>query len=144
MDQTNLLILQFLNEDLEKTEAWTFHYVIEEALGLSAEVVDSSLAYLKREKMINQCLCGCQGIMIAPKGLDMLPKPEKKEKMLVWKTQDGKVVRITHMSDDHLRNAIIWLLTGSLLDDVYEGIPITQWVKEMSAELHSRMDKNGD
>lgn len=144
MDQTNLLILQFLNEDLEKTEAWTFHYVIEEALGLSAEVVDSSLAYLKREKMINQCLCGCQGIMIAPKGLDMLPKPEKKEKMLVWKTQDGKVVRITHMSDDHLRNAIIWLLTGSLLDDVYEDIPITKWVKEMSAELHSRMDKNGD
>ena len=64
----------------------------------------------------------------------------EKNKILAWKTQEGNVVRITHMSDEHLRNAIIWLLTDSFLDEVYEGIPITQWVKEMSTELHSRMD----
>ncbi len=140
MDQTNLAILQFLSEDLERTEAWTFHYVIEEALNLSTDVVDNALMFLEREKMITRCLCGCNGIMIAPAGYDMLPRPEKKEQILVWKTQEGNVVRITRMSDEHLRNAIIWLLTDSLLDDVYEDIPITQWVKEMSAELHSRMD----
>ncbi len=67
-----------------------------------------------------------------------------KNKILVWKTAQGDVVRLTHMSDEHLRNAIIWLLKDSFLDDVYEGTPITQWVKDMSAELHSRMDKNGD
>lgn len=144
MDRVNLLILQFLNEDLEKTESWAFHYDIEEALGLSPMIVDISLTQLEQDKMITRCLCGCNGIMIAPAGYDVLPKPEEKEQILVWKTQDGKVVRITHMSDDHLRNAIIWLLTDSLLDDVYEDIPITKWVKEMSAELHSRMDKNGD
>jgi len=140
MHQTNLQILQFLKEDLERTEAWTFHYVIEEALDLSPMVVDISLTQLEQEKMITRCLCGCNGIMIAPAGYDVLPKPEKQEKILVWKTQEGNVVRITHMSDEHLRNAIIWLLTDSLLDDLYEGIPITQWVKEMAAELHSRMD----
>lgn len=65
---------------------------------------------------------------------------DQTKQVLVWKTQEGNVVRITHMSDEHLRNAIIWLLTDSLLDDVYEDIPITQWVAEMAAELHSRMD----
>ncbi|AFC21428.1 hypothetical protein GAP31_247 [Cronobacter phage vB_CsaM_GAP31] len=143
MDRVNLLILQFLKEDLEKTEAWTFHYVIEEALGLSPMVVDISLTQLEQEKMITRCLCGCNGIMIAPAGYDVLPKPEKQEQILVWKTQEGNVVRITHMSDEHLRNAIIWLLKDSSLTDEYEGVSITQWVKEMSAELHSRMDKNG-
>lgn len=44
------------------------------------------------------------------------------------------------MSDEHLRNAIVWLLTDSFLDEVYEGTPITQWVEEMATELHSRMD----
>lgn len=62
------------------------------------------------------------------------------DKMLVWKTESGDVVRITHMSDEHLRNAIVWLLTDSDLDDLYEGVPITEWVAEMAAELHSRMD----
>lgn len=60
--------------------------------------------------------------------------------MLVWKTESGAVVRITHMSDEHLRNAIVWLLTDSELDDLHEGVPITEWVAEMAAELHSRMD----
>lgn len=44
------------------------------------------------------------------------------------------------MSDEHLRNAIVWLFTDSDLSDIYEGVPITQWVAEMAAELHSRMD----
>lgn len=140
MHQTNLQILQFLNDDLEKTEAWTFHYIIEEALDLSPMTVEISLTQLEQEKVITRCQCGCNGIMIAPAGLDMLPKPEKKEQVLVWKTQEGNVVRVTHMSDEHLRNAILWLLTDSALDDSYGAIPITQWVKEMSAELHSRMD----
>ena len=140
MEQTNLKILQFLKEDLERTEAWTFHYIIEEALDLSPMVVDISLTQLEQEKMITRCLCGCNGIMIAPAGYDVLPKPEKKEQILVWKTQEGNVVRLTHMSDEHLRNAITWLLTDSSLDEVYEGIPITQWVKEMSVELHNRLD----
>ncbi|MBL5841367.1 hypothetical protein I4U30_24235 [Enterobacter asburiae] len=143
MHQTNLQILQFLKEDLERTGAWTFHYVIEEALDLSPMVVDISLTQLEQDKMITRCLCGCNGIMIAPAGYDVLPKPEKQEQILVWKTQEGNVVRITHMSDEHLRNAIIWLLKDSSLTDEYEGVSITQWVKEMSAELHSRMDKNG-
>lgn len=140
MDQTNLQILQFLKEDLERTEAWTFHYVIEEALDLSAMVVDISLTQLEQEKMITRCLCGCNGIMIAPAGYDVLPKPEKKEQILVWKTQEGNVVRLTHMSDEHLRNAIIWLLKDSSLTDEYEGVSITYWVKEMATELHSRMN----
>lgn len=140
MDQTNLSILQFLKEDLEKTQAWTFHYVIEEALNLSAEVVDNALTHLESEGMITSCGCGCCGIMIAPRGYDMLPKPEKKDQVLVWKTQEGNVVRITHMSDEHLRNAIIWLLTDSNLEEEFEGIPITFWVMEMSKELHSRMN----
>lgn len=65
---------------------------------------------------------------------------DQNKQVLVWKTQEGNVVRITHMSDEHLRNAIIWLLTDSFLDEVYEGTPITQWVEEMAIELHSRMD----
>lgn len=140
MDRVNLLILQFLKEDLEKTESWAFHYDIEEALGLSPMIVDISLTQLEQEKMITRCLCGCNGIMIAPAGYDVLPKPEKKEQILVWKTQEGNVVRLSHMSDEHLRNAIIWLLKDSSLTDEYEGIPITQWVKEMATELHSRMN----
>lgn len=140
MHQTNLQILQFLKEDLERTEAWTFHYIIEEALDLSPMVVDISLTQLEQEKMITRCLCGCNGIMIAPAGYDVLPKPEKKEKVWVWKTAQGDVIRLTHMSDEHLRNAIIWLLTDSSLTDEYEGVPITQWVKEMATELHSRMN----
>lgn len=65
---------------------------------------------------------------------------DQTKQVLVWKTQEGNVVRLTHMSDEHLRNAITWLLTDSSLDEVYEGIPITQWVKEMSVELHNRLD----
>ena len=61
-------------------------------------------------------------------------------KFLIWKTESGHLIRITHMSDEHLRNAIIWLLTDSSLTDECGGVPITQWVKEMAAELHSRMD----
>ncbi len=138
MHQTNLQILQFLKEDLEKTEAWTFHYVIEEALDLSPMVVDISLTQLEQEKMITRCLCGCNGIMIAPAGYDALPKPEKKEKVWVWKTAQGDVVRLTHMSDDHLRNAMVWLLEQPYLSEEYEGVGITTWLKEMSIELHRR------
>ncbi|HDR2377173.1 hypothetical protein GECvBMG_gp028 [Salmonella phage GEC_vB_MG] len=65
---------------------------------------------------------------------------DQNKQVLVWKTQEGNVVRITHMSDEHLRNAIVWLFTDSDLSDLYEGVPITQWVAEMAAELHSRMD----
>ena len=59
---------------------------------------------------------------------------------LVWKTQEGNAVRLTHMSDEHLRNAIIWLLKDSSLTDEYEGVSITCWAKEMATELHSRMN----
>ncbi|WPK37722.1 hypothetical protein [Escherichia phage AV124] len=138
MDQTNLAILQFLKEDLERTEAWTFHYVIEEALDLSPMVVDISLTQLEQGKMITRCLCGCNGIMIAPGGYEVLPKPEKKEQILVWKTAQGDVVRLTHMADDHLRNAMVWLLEQPYLSEEYEGVGITTWLKEMSIELHRR------
>lgn len=60
------------------------------------------------------------------------------DKPFVWKTQAGDIVRITHMSDDHLRNAIMWLLTDSSLSDECEGVPVTEWVKAMATELHSR------
>lgn len=138
MHQTNLTILQFLKEDLEKTEAWTFHHVIEKALGLSSMVVDISITQLEQEKMITRCRCGCNGIMIAPAGYDVLPKPEKKEKVWVWKTAQGDIVRLTHMSDDHLRNAMAWLLEQPYLSEEYEGVGITTWLKEMSIELHRR------
>lgn len=61
-------------------------------------------------------------------------------KFLIWKTEQGNLVRLSHMSDEHLRNAIIWLLTDSSLTDECEGVPITHWVKEMATELHSRMN----
>uniref|UniRef100_A0AAU8GHR0 Uncharacterized protein n=1 Tax=Salmonella phage vB_SEnST11_KE23 TaxID=3161174 RepID=A0AAU8GHR0_9CAUD len=67
----------------------------------------------------------------------------EKNKVLVWKTQEGNLVRLTHMSDEHLRNAIIWLLTDSCLDDKTEGVPITVWVEAMAAELNSRMVGDG-
>uniref|UniRef100_A0AAU8GFL0 Uncharacterized protein n=1 Tax=Salmonella phage vB_SEnST11_KE22 TaxID=3161173 RepID=A0AAU8GFL0_9CAUD len=68
---------------------------------------------------------------------------DQNKQVLVWKTQEGNVVRLTHMSDEHLRNAIIWLLTDSCLDDKTEGVPITVWVEAMAAELNSRMVGDG-
>lgn len=138
MDQTNLAILQFLHDDLVKTGDWAFHYDIEEALGLSEMMVDISLTHLEQEKRITRCMCGCNGIMISPAGRDMLQNPEKKRQVLVWKTQNGNIVRLNHMSDDHLRNAMGWLLEQPYLSEEYEGVGITTWLKEMSIELHRR------
>lgn len=61
-----------------------------------------------------------------------------KNKILVWKTAQGDVVRLTHMSDDHLRNSMAWLLDQPYLSEEYEGVGITTWLKEMSIELHRR------
>ena len=65
--------------------------------------------------------------------------------VLVWKTESGDSVRLTHMSDEHLRNAIAWLLKDgdgfSDLTDLYEGIMIGAWIQILSQELFNRIPK---
>ena len=68
----------------------------------------------------------------------------QENKILVWKTQEGNLVRITHMSNEHLRNAIHWLVTDiedgfSDLNEVYEGVTIGEWIMKMTDEISSRI-----
>lgn len=135
MEQTKLEILHFLEKSLEEKQEWTYHKEVADRFGEPATT--EALSSLIGHGKVITCGCGCSGMMITPAGLEDIRPPKR---IMVWKTESGKVVRLTHMSDDHLRNAIIWLLTDSSLDEVYEGIPITQWVKEMSVELHNRLD----
>lgn len=65
-------------------------------------------------------------------------------KPFVWKTQEGDIVRVTHMSDAHLQNAITWLLHDkdgefSDLNEKYEGVSLGAWIMVMTAELRSRI-----
>ena len=114
MDQTNLEILHFLEKSLEEKQGWTYHKEVADRFGEPATT--EALSSLIGHGKVIACGCGCSGM-----------------------TESGKVVRLTHMSDDHLRNAIIWLLTDSNLTDEYEGYGITQWLVAMSRELHSRV-----
>lgn len=73
-----------------------------------------------------------------------------KEQVLVWKTQQGNLVRLSHMSNEHLKNAIEWLLLEpesvrertdlvfSDLTELYEGVMIGTWIQAMTAELYDR------
>ncbi|AFU63702.1 hypothetical protein [Salmonella phage SSE121] len=75
----------------------------------------------------------------------------QENKILVWKTQEGNLVRLTHMSSEHLRNAISWLLREQNLDpnwrgdgwsdlsDTYEGVQLGVWVEAMTDEISSRI-----
>lgn len=139
MNELKLEILRFLKGSMEEKQGWTYHKEVADKFGEPA--VTEALSSLIGHGKVDVCGCGCSGMMITPVGLEDIRPPKR---IMVWKTESGNVVRLTHMSDDHLRNAIIWLLTDSSLTDEYEGYGITQWVKEMSAELHGRMDKNGD
>lgn len=139
MDQTNIAILKLLEKGLTLQR-----YEIEETLGLSEEVVHNALTYLERENMITHCVCGCRGIIL-------LPRPRNKEQVLVWKTQDGNVVRLTHMSNEHLVNAVAWLLNEQNLDpewrgdawsdlsELYHGVQLGEWIQAMTEELCSRI-----
>ena len=69
---------------------------------------------------------------------------EKPVSYLVWKTQEGYPVRLHHMSNEHLVNAITWLTTDenglpSDLSDLYEGILLATWIREMTQELYRRI-----
>lgn len=68
----------------------------------------------------------------------------QENKILVWKTQEGNLVRLTHMSSEHLRNAIFWLVADiedgfSDLNEVYEGVTIGEWIMKMTDEISSRI-----
>ncbi|ARB12508.1 hypothetical protein BIS47_04 [Klebsiella phage vB_KpnM_BIS47] len=134
MDQTKLEILHFLEKSLEEKQGWTYHKEVADKFGEPATT--EALASLIGNGKVMDCGCGCSGMMITPAGLEDIRPPKR---IMVWKTESGKVVRLTHMSDDHLRNAIIWLLTDSSLTDEHEGYGITQWLVAMSRELHSRV-----
>lgn len=79
------------------------------------------------------------------------PPPQPKKAVLVWKTREGDQVRLTHMSSEHLVNAIDWLLHEQNLDpewkgdnwsdltERYEGVMLGTWIKAMTEELYSRI-----
>ena len=71
------------------------------------------------------------------------PVKTERECVLVWKTEKGDRIRLTHMSDEHIRNGIVWLLKDgdgfSDLTDLYEGIMIGAWIDAMSDELYNRL-----
>lgn len=126
---------------------WTFVADVEEIIGKerAQKVVDDLL----REQFIKYCGCSCGGFMITEKGIDRLEQ-DGKGKIAVWKTQDGLNIRVPHMSNEHIVNAINWLLveqttdpeeTFSDLTDEYQGIMIGTWVKILSEELYNRIPK---
>lgn len=125
----------------------TFVADVEEIIGKerAQKVVDD----LIREQFIKYCGCSCGGFMITEKGIARLEQ-DGKGKIAVWKTQDGLNIRVPHMSNEHIVNAINWLLveqttdpeeTFSDLTDEYQGIMIGTWVKILSQELYNRIPK---
>ncbi|AUE23447.1 hypothetical protein Ro1_00242 [Raoultella phage Ro1] len=59
-------------------------------------------------------------------------------KVLVWKTQEGYPVRITHMSDEHIINAVQWLTDFSTNEEI-EGVEVKWWIIEFTRELYKRL-----
>lgn len=87
--------------------------------------------------------------MITEKGVKHLEACEA-QNVAVWTTEDGLKIRITHMSSEHLVNAINWLITEqtktqkdafSDLTDQYQGVMLGTWVKTLSQELYNRIPK---
>lgn len=74
---------------------------------------------------------------------------DQNKRSLVWKTEDGFAMRISHMSDEHIINAINWLLTEpgtdepSDLKDTYLQVPIIVWIRELTQELYRRLHPTG-
>lgn len=74
---------------------------------------------------------------------------EQTKPTLVWKTQEGFDMRISHMSDEHIVNAINWLLVEpgtddpSDLNDTYLQVPIIIWIRELTQELYRRLHPTG-
>lgn len=137
MKEVDVEVLRFLREDLEKTENWTYSPRLDEKF--SEKVARLAIQRLTENKMVKYCACCCGGVMITPKGLE---KIKQEPPLLVWKTKEGNVIRPSHMSTEHILNAITWLLEGngtfSDLDDMYEGHCIGDWIKNLSAELADR------
>lgn len=126
---------------------WTFVADVEEIIG--KERAQKMVDDLLREQFIKYCGCSCGGFMITEKGITHLEQ-DSKGKIAVWKTQDGLNIRVPHMSNEHIVNAIKWLLveqttdpeeTFSDLTDEYEGVMIGTWIQILSQELFNRIPK---
>lgn len=126
---------------------WTFVADVEEIVG--KERAQAMVDDLVNKGFVKYCGCDCGGFMTtdkAHKHLKSLTQPET----AVWTTQDGLKIRVTHMSNEHLVNAINWLIIEqevgpednfSDLTDEYQGIMIGTWVKILSQELYNRIPK---
>lgn len=141
MDNIEISILKFLAKDLEKRETWTTVTMVMEEIGIPVDEAWLSINFLNNEKLVKLCGCGCKGFMISSEGLSAIKA--KDATPLVWKTREGNIIRLAHMSDDHLWNAIEWLIkdpdgSWSSLEDTYEGVQIGSWVAHMATELRSR------
>lgn len=125
----------------------TFVADVEDIIG--KERAQGMIDSLLREQFIKYCGCSCGGFMITEKGINHLEE-NGKGKIAVWKTQDGLSIRVTHMSNEHIVNAINWLLveqtsgpeeTFSDLTDEYEGVMIGTWLQILSQEIFNRIPK---
>lgn len=58
----------------------------------------------------------------------------------VWTTMDGYRIRVSHMSDDHVLNAMQWLLDdeGITVDDFCNGNSVGYWISIFGKELADR------
>lgn len=129
------IVLDLLMHTLvTSSRGWTYRKDIVDAVG--EDKADNIINELLGEKVIKYCGCDCGGIILTQKGIDEA-KPYK-EKPMVWKTKEGNLVRLTHMSDEHLMNAMVFLLTDSTPKDTCENVPITTWLKAMANELEKR------
>lgn len=126
---------------------WVYLADVEEMVGLSNG--QNAVDQLLNKKLIKYCGCGCGGFMITPQGIKHL-EGDDKEKLAIWKTQDGLNIRVTNMSNEHLANAINWLLVEQTSDpeesfsdltDEYQGVMIGTWLQILSQELYNRLTK---
>lgn len=126
---------------------WTFVSDVEEIVG--KERAQSVLNDLIKRGLVKYCGCGCGGFMVTDKAIKHL-KAQTQPETAVWTTQDGLKIRVAHMSNEHLVNAINWLIIEqevgtednfSDLTDEYQGIMIGTWVKILSQELYNRIPK---
>ncbi|QEQ94882.1 hypothetical protein pEaSNUABM56_00083 [Erwinia phage pEa_SNUABM_56] len=65
----------------------------------------------------------------------------------IWRDAHGFQSRVSHMSNEHINNAITWLLYDqsgpeecfSDLDEQYEGHTIGDWINHLTNELYRRI-----
>lgn len=58
----------------------------------------------------------------------------------VWKTAEGHSVRVEHMSDEHIYNALKWILDDDQvsLDDSLNDHTVAFWIFEFVREMYDR------